>query len=360
MLGFTNQKGEVDINNRHLAQINERYKGKERKFELSKGKEMDFLRRITLLNNYYPVNADTILAQYHKKADVTELYKMLDVIELTLDRNDPYIRAVRHYNKSKSIDYGNKKISKKNAFDWVNYIEWEDFKQAVIKDKHLIDSVSKVTGVESRLIVACLVGEQIRLFNSNRETYKKVIGPLKILSVESMYSYGVTGIKENTAKKIEYYLKDDSSPYYLGEEYERLISYPGENDSTYSESDYSAVRDKLDTLSGKDAIRMNRLVDYRNHYYSYLYAALFVKQIKMQWQRAGFPIDDRPEILTTLFNVGYPQSVPKKDPKVGGSGIDVHGKRYTFGMITYEFYYSGELSNVFPIHGKKFDNKFVY
>ncbi|MBN9295052.1 MAG: hypothetical protein J0G96_13830 [Flavobacteriia bacterium] len=360
MLGFTNQKGEVDINNRHLAQINEKYKGKEREFELSKGKEMDFLRRITLLNNYYPVNADTILAQYHKKADVTELYKMLDVIELTLDRNDPYIRAVRHYNKSKSIDYGNKKISKKNAFDWVNYIEWEDFKQAVIKDKHLIDSVSKVTGVESRLIVACLVGEQIRLFNSNRETYKKVIGPLKILSVESMYSYGVTGIKENTAKKIEYYLKDASSPYYLGEEYERLITYPGEDDSTYSGSDYSAVRDKLDTLSGKDAIRMNRLVDYRNHYYSYLYAALFVKQIKMQWQRAGFPIDDRPEILTTLFNVGYPQSVPKKDPKVGGSGIDVHGKRYTFGMITYEFYYSGELSNVFPIHGKKFDNKFVY
>lgn len=355
-MGLTNQKGEVDINNRHLAEINEKYKGKEKDFEMNSTREFDFLNRVSLLNNYFPINADTIMAQYRKNADLVELNKMLDVLELAIDNKHPYFKAVKDYRKSKKIDFNKKKISQRNAFEWVNYLEWDDFKIAVAKDKKAIDSVSKVTGVESRLIVACLVGEQIRLFNSNRETYKKVIGPLKILSVESMYSYGVTGIKEHTAKNIEAHLKNPNSEYYLGKEYEHLISYPSDESGVSA----SAIRDEVDTLSGNNAIRMNRLVNYRDHYYSYLYAALFVKQVMKQWERAGFPIDDRPEILVTLFNVGYPQSVPKKNPLVGGSGIDVHGTRYTFGMITYQFYYSGELSNLFPIHGKKFDNNFVY
>ena len=77
----------------------------------------------------------------------------------------------------------------------------------VKKDKHLIDSVATLTGVEPRLIVSVLVGEQIRLFNSSREAYKKWIGPLKILSVETTFSLGVTGIKPFTAQTIERNLK---------------------------------------------------------------------------------------------------------------------------------------------------------
>ena len=86
-----------------------------------------------------------------------------------------------------------------------------------------------------------------------------------------------------------------------------------------------------------------------------MYAAIFIKQVKMQWERAGFPIDDRPEILATLFNVGYPQSVPKKNPKVGGSGIMIYDKEHSFGSISYEFYYSGELFDLFPFEKKRFD-----
>jgi hypothetical protein len=188
--------------------------------------------------------------------------------------------------------------------------------------------------VEGRLIVSCLVGEQIRLFNSDREAYKKWISPLKILSVESMFSFGVTGIKEHTAIQIEEHLKNPKSVYYLGEKYEHLLDFKTTNPTQE---------------------RISRLTDFHNHYYSYLYAAIFVKQVKMQWERAGFPIDHRPEILVTLFNVGYPQSIPKAHPKVGGSTIKIKEKSYTFGAVAYQFYYSGELFDLFPFEKRKFD-----
>jgi hypothetical protein len=80
-----------------------------------------------------------------------------------------------------------------------------------------------------------------------------------------------------------------------------------------------------------------------------------VKQIKVQWERAGFHIDDRPEILATLYNIGFDASFPKEKPEVGGSGINIKGIRYSFGAIAYEFYYSGELYDLFPLKNSKFD-----
>jgi hypothetical protein len=40
---------------------------------------------------------------------------------------------------------------------------------------------------------------------------------------------------------------------------------------------------------------------------------------------------------------------------VGGSVIKIKEKPISFGMIGYQFYYSGELCDLFPIHTKKFD-----
>jgi hypothetical protein len=257
---------------------------------------------------------------------------MLDAVDINLKGNKKYSQEVAKY------FYAKKNITPhykhESVYEWMNIIEWQTFKVAVIKDKAIIDSVAQQTGVESRLIVSCLVGEQIRLFNSNREAYKKWISPLKVLSVESQFSFGVTGIKEHTAKKIETLLKDKNSEFYLGENYEHLLDFK-----------------TADTTKE----RMDRLTSFRNHYYSYMYAAIFLKQVKLQWEKAGFPIDNRPEILATLFNVGFPQSVPKKNPMVGGSTIKINEKPYSFGAIAFQFYYSGELYDVFPFKPKKFD-----
>ncbi len=330
---WTNEKGSVDKNSRYLEAIHETNSGIKNLDSIQRIKySYDIMNRIVILNRFYPKNAQQILHAFENGGDVQEVKRMLDVIDFSLKKDLAYLSAVKKYRSTNVSDSKNR--SHNSVFDWMNMSEWETFKIAVAKDSKLIDSAARLTGVEARLIVSCLVGEQIRLFNSSREAYKKWIGPLKILSVEAKFSLGVTGIKDFTAMQMEQHLKDSSSIYYLGKEYEHLLDFKTANPTQE---------------------RFDRLTSYRNHFYSYLYAAVFIKEMKVQWERSGFPIDKRPEVLATLFNVGYPQSVPKKNPKVGGSTIVIKEKPYTFGMIAYQFYYSGELFDLFPIQAEKFD-----
>ncbi|WP_341903279.1 hypothetical protein [Fluviicola taffensis] len=334
-MGWTKEGGIVDSNNRYFQEMQDKYN---QDFKVDSAtmvqKRYEAMERIIVLNEFYPQNAQYILSVLQKGTDSYEVIRMLDAVDLQLKENKSYQKAL---SKIKFNAKRTKEVTTLSAFEWMNIAEWKTFKEAVSKDKKLIDSVARQTGVEGRLIVSCLVGEQIRLFNSSREAYKKWIGPLKVLSVESQFSFGVTGIKELTAKNIEQHLKDPGSIYYLGPQYEGLLDFQGQDTATINKE------------------RIDRLTDFHNHYYSYMYAALFLKQVKVQWEKAGFPIDKRPEILATLFNVGYPQSKPKSNPRVGGSTIKIYETPYSFGAIAYQFYYSGELFELFPFEKKKFD-----
>lgn len=329
---LTDEKGSVDANNRYFEGMEDKYnQAYKLNSEQLKALHFESLDRILLLKKFHPKNAQYILDAWKASNNEVEVKRMIDAVDIQLKSNRAYQQQLRQLKRKKQQKESGNTLS---AFEWMNIQEWSDFKIAVAKDVHLVDSVAQQTGVEGRLIVSCLVGEQIRLFNSDREAYKKWISPLKILSVESMFSFGVTGIKEHTAIQIEEHLKNPKSVYYLGEKYEHLLDFKSNNPS---------------------AERISRLTDFHNHYYSYLYAAIFLKQVKMQWERSGFPIDHRPEILVTLFNVGYPQSIPKAHPKVGGSTIKIKEKAYTFGAVAYQFYYSGELFDLFPFEKRKFD-----
>lgn len=332
-LKLTDEKGNVDTNSRYFNGLGEGYNQGFKKDSslLIETKQYEALHRALILNDFFPKNAQYILNALKHTENEAEVIRMLDAVDLQLKDSVEYMKAVNNYKLKSKKALSNNPFS---CYEWMNIAEWSVFKEAVEKDKKLIDSVAKLTGVEERLIVACLVGEQIRLFNSDREAFKRWIGPLKILSVESKFSFGVTGIKDFTAQQIEGILKDSSSEYYIGKQYEHLLDFQT-NDHTKE--------------------RFDRLTNFRNHFYSYMYAALFLKQVKMQWERAGFPIDNRPEILATLFNVGFPQSKPKSNPRVGGSTILVHEKPYSFGALAFQFYYSGELFELFPFRNKKFD-----
>jgi len=176
------------------------------------------------------------------------------------------------------------------------------------------------------MIVAVIISEQFRFFDSNRESFKKFFQPLGILGNATQFSYGVAGVKTDTAIEVENNLKDPTSPYYLGPSYEHLLDF---------------------TTSDPDTERMTRLTDPHNHYYSYLYTALLLKEEMTQWQSAGYPIDNRPEILATLFNIGFSHSTPNADPQTGGATITINGEDYTFGSLAFSFYYSNELTD-FP------------
>lgn len=257
---------------------------------------------------------------------------MLAAFDLKLKDNKSYQRKLRAL---LAKNQASTKAKGGNAFEWMDYIEWSYFKEAVAKDKRYIDSAAAACGIEPRMIVACLVGEQVRLFNSRRERFKDFVAPLKTLALETNLSFGVTGIKENTARNIENYLKDANSPFYCGAKYEHILDYD-------SSRNYNNQHN--DTLS----LRVKRLVQYKDHYYSYLYAGIFIRQIAAQWEKAGYPIDERPEILASIFNLGYSKSKPKKNPSAGGSNFKIREKDYTFGGVAYDFYYSGEMLEEFP------------
>lgn len=328
---LTNDPGVVDINDRYFQEIKDKY-GRPSNEATGKGNfdEARLMHNLAVLSKYYPENAYYVQNAYYKSHNLKQAQLMIEAVNMRLQDNQEYQAALKGFDES---EYP-KQAKANSVFEWMNINEWQDFKLAVAKDKHLIDSAAHVTGVEPRLIVSVLVGEQIRLFNSSREAYKKWIGPLKILSVESTFSLGVTGIKIPTAQTIEKNLNDSTSSFYLGRKYMHLLDFQTSNIAQE---------------------RFNRLTSYKNHYYSYLYAALNMKQMKVQWDKAGFPVSDRPEILATLYNIGYEASIPKANPVVGGSGIDIKGRLYSFGSVAYEFYYSGELFDLFPFKNSKFD-----
>lgn len=333
-LGLTNNKGSVDRNSRYMLSIDEMKSLKDSTLtpEQVQQRWMRQYVKLAVFSKFYPVNAQLITTAAQYGHDPMLVDRMMAASSMYIDNLDEYNDLLRQVEQ---VLNRQPQRQTANVITWMDSPEWVALKEAIVRDKALIVEVGRLTGVEPRLIVGCLIGEQIRLFNTARETVKQYLGPVKVLNVQSQFSYGVNGIKISTAKAIEEHLKDPSSPFYMGPRYEHLLDY---------------------TVQGKaqEDERYNRLVDYRNHLYSYLYTACILHQTMLQWQRAGYDISDRPDILFTLFNVGFSQSVPKPNPVCGGSHIKIHGQTYTFGAIGFDFYYSGELAEDFPFWRQRF------
>ena len=217
---------------------------------------------------------------------------------------------------------------KRDACNWNETREWQVVAGGLSKDAQIIARVSAETGVPARLIAAVVVPEQIRFFTANREVFKRYFEPLKLLGSLSKFSLGVSGIKQDTAEAVERYANDPSSPLYPGEGYAQLIAYqPG-----------------VDTSEEL----FLRLTNEKDHYYSYLYTAIFIKEVLKQWERAGYDITNDPAIVATIFNLGFSGSRPNANPQVAGTTITVGGENYSFGRLAGLFYNSSELTNLLP------------
>ncbi|MDQ2932851.1 MAG: hypothetical protein M3Q80_00530 [bacterium] len=214
---------------------------------------------------------------------------------------------------------------------WSQGEEWAVLREAIGKDTEVINVVSKKVNISPRTLVSILIVEQLRLFNSNREIFKSVFAPLKILGNQSQFSWGVMGIKQETARQIEANLIDKQSSWYPGKEFESFLIYP----ATTTEAE-------------RDSERFARLTNEDDRMYSYLYAALLVKQLEAQWEKSKFPITDKPGIIATLYNIGFKNSNPNADPHVGGAEIEIGDTTYSFGGLAESFYYSSEMIEEFP------------
>lgn len=334
---WTNDAGDVDINNRYYEDIASQYGNESKKDSATIARdEYIMFQRLGVLSRFYPHNAKVISEAYQHEKNVYTALRMLDAVNILLRDNKEFIRAMKEVNKKAKFNTG-------SVYAWSNYTVWKQFCNTIIKDKRAIDSVSRLTGVESRIIVMCVVGEQLRMFNSGREKFKQYVYPYSRLILPSNRGYGVSGILEHTALRIESTLFNEKDPFYPGDYFQQTIN----------------VRDSFpevinDSISAHRHKTIQRLIKGGDHYYSYLYTAYLMRQFQAHWERNNFDLSNRPEILGTLFNLGYQKSKPKKNPEVGGSTFKIGEKDYTFGGLCFEFYYSGEMQDAFPITGRGF------
>lgn len=229
--------------------------------------------------------------------------------------------------QTKTFIQKNNTIVTYETFPLAHTPEWIAFRLAVAKDVPVIAKVSKETGIPPRVLVAILVPEQMRLFYTDRAVFKQFFEPLKMLGSQSQFSWGIFGIKDDTARAVESHLIDTQSPYYLGKSFEKSLAF---------------------TTADTDQERFTRITDEHNHLYAYRYAAIYIKQIETQWKKAGYPIDTNPAVIATLWNLGFEKSKPHKDPSSGGAAIDINGTTYSFGELARLFYYSDEMIELFP------------
>ena len=213
--------------------------------------------------------------------------------------------------------------------DWNTGKEWEIFLSALKKDENPIKKAALEAKISPRLIASILAIEQLRLFHTERAIFEQIFAPLKIFGTQSQFSWGVMGIKQETAIEIENNLKNPSSPHYPGPAFKDILDF------------------EINSTEDKDSRRYHRLTNEDDRYYSYLYSALYIRQILSEWEKAGFPIEDKPGVIATLFNIGFQNSIPKENPELGGSSIEIHGNTYSFGGLAEEIYYSNEFRDIF-------------
>lgn len=282
------------------------------------------LCKVHALVDYAPETAKNIQDTYETTGDATLANNMFQAAE-TRFLDTTLIMSFRSCDQAVVPDMT---PVAQSAYAWADSPEWSVMKSAFVRDQDIIRQAAHDSGISPRLLLGGVIGEQFRFFTSQRDSFKSYFEPLKILASLSKFSYGIAGLKPDTAKQIESNLKDPQSVFYLGPDMENVITYPDGADH--------------------DSIMFERITDNKNPYYSYLYAGLFMREVANQWKAAGYDISDKPDVLSTLYNLGFNRSVPKPDPAAGGAPITVNGQQYSFGELGYEFYYSGELAQEFP------------
>ncbi len=317
--GLLNVKGSISERNSYFK------RGLLAEAAASRGYDLVTMCQINILSEFAPITATNIYETLGRGTENQVITQMILLARKRFD-NDPSFRILMD-----NCEVGNSQSASAlhSAYNWADTDEWNLMKEVFARDKDVIEKAAKDAGISPRLILSGVIGEQFRFFSSRRETFKSYFEPLKILATLSNTSYGIAGLKPKTVESIETNLKDTTSPFYLGLEMEHVADYDPSDDVP--------------------SVRLSRITDAKNSYYSYLYVGLFMKEIESQWQRAGYNIDNRPDVLATLYNLGFYYSIPKEDPKIGGTIINIGGASYAFGDVAYEFYYSGELSDIFPL-----------
>ncbi len=180
----------------------------------------------------------------------------------------------------------------------ISFAEHPDTTIAKLKEREsLIKSASKMFDVDSRILSAIIYVERSVNFNWEDEAMDNLLAKGGLNS-----SIGFCQVKMKTAYWIEVHLNDSSSSYCAGKKYSGLLML--------SESPEEIIS-KLEN----DSLNI-------------MYAAAYLRIIISQWEKTGYPIDNRADILGTLYSTGLfnrngKERLPNKNPKANKFGEKV-------------------------------------
>lgn len=143
----------------------------------------------------------------------------------------------------------------------------------IIERKELILSASEKFDVNPVYLSAIIYTERTRNYDWTDEAFDEAIA-----RVGQNSSLGFSQVKMKTAYFIERQLSDSTSKFYCGTKYENILEV--------SKTPFQLI-EKL-----------------KNDSLNILYASAYLRVIQSFWSKSGYSIDEKPEIIGSLYQLG--------------------------------------------------------
>ena len=164
-LGFTKDRGAQDRNYRYMLSVDEMKSLSDSVLTTQQVQErwMRQYVKLAAFSKFYPTNAQLITQAAQFGHDPMHVDRMLAACSMYIEDLSEYNDLLR---KVEAVLSEVPQRETGNVIPWMADVEWQALREAIVRDKALIIEAGRLTGVEPRLIVGCLIGEQIRLFNA--------------------------------------------------------------------------------------------------------------------------------------------------------------------------------------------------
>ncbi|MBU1681168.1 MAG: hypothetical protein KKD86_20300 [Bacteroidetes bacterium] len=165
----------------------------------------------------------------------------------------------------------------------------------------LLKSASKMFDINSKILSSIIYTERTLNYSWEDDALDRYLADASLNS-----SIGFCQVKLKTAYWIEVQLNDSNSAYFPDKKYKWKLSLS----NTPEEIIHKLENDSLNIM----------------------YASAYLRIIMSLWEKAGFPIDDRADILGTLYSTGLfkrdgKERKPNGSPKANKFGKEV-GEQY--------------------------------
>ena len=183
-----------------------------------------------------------------------------------------------------------------------------------------INKYSNELGVDARIVAGVIYVEMFRNLTTEKGFIEQKLESRHVtrtlLKIKG-HTVGIGQIHMQVMERCIENFNNPNSPFYMGKEFENYVTW----------KDFDKAEEAKNYV---DELGIHHS-EYTNPDAQIKFVAAMIAQLQTQWKNAGYDISDKPEILGTLYNLGFDKSNPKANPRSGGSINFIFGKEMRFG-----------------------------